>query len=181
MRGARESCPLAYIDEPLARNCLFYQRCLPERAGQPWRVNGDLLQSFARQPYNQRLRDRADGAVHAREQGDAQVTHIPRHAVGHDLPPPVRQELVTARKTFEEGTAGEALPNRVAELFDKAETKMARAELARLKKETDGRRRAEARIKGYEGDSCGSCGNFTLVRNGTCMKCDTCGSTSGCS
>ncbi|MGI9479152.1 MAG: vitamin B12-dependent ribonucleotide reductase, partial [Hyphomicrobiaceae bacterium] len=40
---------------------------------------------------------------------------------------------------------------------------------------------AEARIKGYEGESCGECGNFTLVRNGTCLKCDTCGGTSGCS
>ncbi len=39
----------------------------------------------------------------------------------------------------------------------------------------------EAKMKGYEGDSCGECGNFTLVRNGTCMKCNTCGSTSGCS
>jgi ribonucleoside-diphosphate reductase alpha chain len=38
-----------------------------------------------------------------------------------------------------------------------------------------------ARIKGYEGDSCGDCGNFTLVRNGTCLKCLTCGATSGCS
>jgi ribonucleoside-diphosphate reductase alpha chain len=38
-----------------------------------------------------------------------------------------------------------------------------------------------ARMKGYEGDSCGECGNFTLVRNGTCLKCNTCGSTSGCS
>ena len=42
-------------------------------------------------------------------------------------------------------------------------------------------RRIEARVKGYEGDACGECGNFTLVRNGTCMKCNTCGSTSGCS
>nr|MBX2806072.1 vitamin B12-dependent ribonucleotide reductase [Hyphomicrobiales bacterium] len=41
--------------------------------------------------------------------------------------------------------------------------------------------RNEARIKGYEGEACGDCGNFTLVRNGTCLKCDTCGSTSGCS
>ncbi|MDC0074413.1 vitamin B12-dependent ribonucleotide reductase [Alphaproteobacteria bacterium] len=39
----------------------------------------------------------------------------------------------------------------------------------------------EARMKGYEGDPCSECGNFTLVRNGTCLKCDTCGSTSGCS
>lgn len=42
-------------------------------------------------------------------------------------------------------------------------------------------RQAEARMKGYEGDSCGECGNFTLVRNGTCLKCNTCGGTSGCS
>ncbi|MCL2809567.1 MAG: vitamin B12-dependent ribonucleotide reductase, partial [Treponema sp.] len=38
-----------------------------------------------------------------------------------------------------------------------------------------------ARIKGYEGDPCTSCGSFTLLRNGTCMKCDTCGGTTGCS
>jgi ribonucleoside-diphosphate reductase alpha chain len=40
---------------------------------------------------------------------------------------------------------------------------------------------SEARVKGYEGEACQECGNFTLVRNGTCLKCDTCGSTSGCS
>ncbi len=48
-------------------------------------------------------------------------------------------------------------------------------------KEVHLQRSAEAKMKGYEGDACGSCGNFTLVRNGTCMKCNTCGSTSGCS
>jgi ribonucleoside-diphosphate reductase alpha chain len=42
-------------------------------------------------------------------------------------------------------------------------------------------KRAEAKARGYEGEACGECGNFTLVRNGTCMKCDTCGSTTGCS
>jgi ribonucleoside-diphosphate reductase alpha chain len=42
-------------------------------------------------------------------------------------------------------------------------------------------RRTEARLKGYEGDMCGECGNYTMVRNGTCLKCETCGSTSGCS
>ena len=45
--------------------------------------------------------------------------------------------------------------------------------------ENDARQRAK--IQGYEGDPCGECGNFTLVRNGTCMKCNTCGGTSGCS
>lgn len=39
----------------------------------------------------------------------------------------------------------------------------------------------EARAKGYEGDPCPECQNMTLVRNGTCLKCDTCGSTTGCS
>ncbi len=39
----------------------------------------------------------------------------------------------------------------------------------------------QARLKGYTGDACGECGNFTLVRNGTCLKCVSCGSTSGCS
>ncbi|NNM72427.1 vitamin B12-dependent ribonucleotide reductase [Enterovirga aerilata] len=42
-------------------------------------------------------------------------------------------------------------------------------------------RRTEARMKGYEGEACPECANFTLVRNGTCLKCDTCGSTTGCS
>ncbi len=42
-------------------------------------------------------------------------------------------------------------------------------------------KRNVARMKGYTGEACTECGNFTLVRNGTCLKCDTCGSTSGCS
>ena len=41
--------------------------------------------------------------------------------------------------------------------------------------------RAKAKLQGYEGDPCSECGNYTLVRNGTCMKCNTCGGTSGCS
>ena len=41
--------------------------------------------------------------------------------------------------------------------------------------------RDEARLKGYEGDACGNCGQMTLVRNGTCLKCMSCGETSGCS
>jgi ribonucleoside-diphosphate reductase alpha chain len=52
-----------------------------------------------------------------------------------------------------------------------------------VRMEVDSRleRMREARMKGYEGDPCGECGNFTLVRNGTCLKCATCGGTSGCS
>jgi ribonucleoside-diphosphate reductase alpha chain len=42
-------------------------------------------------------------------------------------------------------------------------------------------KRSEARMKGYSGEACSECGNFTLIRNGTCLKCDTCGATTGCS
>ncbi|MEM6741599.1 MAG: vitamin B12-dependent ribonucleotide reductase [Pseudomonadota bacterium] len=41
--------------------------------------------------------------------------------------------------------------------------------------------RTKAKMQGYEGEACGECGNYTLVRNGTCLKCNTCGATSGCS
>lgn len=46
---------------------------------------------------------------------------------------------------------------------------------------TQQKKRQEARIKGYEGESCPDCGSFTLLRNGSCLKCDTCGATTGCS
>jgi len=39
----------------------------------------------------------------------------------------------------------------------------------------------EAKMKGYTGDICQSCGSSTMVRNGTCLKCTTCGATNGCS
>jgi ribonucleoside-diphosphate reductase alpha chain len=39
----------------------------------------------------------------------------------------------------------------------------------------------EARSKGFEGDACLDCQQFTLVRNGSCLKCVSCGSTTGCS
>ena len=39
----------------------------------------------------------------------------------------------------------------------------------------------DAKAQGYEGESCPECGALTMVRNGTCLKCMTCGGTSGCS
>jgi len=43
------------------------------------------------------------------------------------------------------------------------------------------RSRQEAQLKGYASEPCNDCGAYTLVRNGTCLKCDTCGATTGCS
>jgi ribonucleoside-diphosphate reductase alpha chain len=56
-----------------------------------------------------------------------------------------------------------------------------RSEARAYAKAAAAEKRAEAKARGYEGEACSECGNFTLVRNGTCLKCDTCGSTTGCS
>jgi len=41
---------------------------------------------------------------------------------------------------------------------------------ARTPAPTRAEKRAEAKVKGYADETCGECGNFTLVRNGTCLK-----------
>ncbi len=75
-------------------------------------------------------------------------------------------------------------------LKSEPEAKLSPAQALEVLNEADARthaktaaaeKRAEARAKGYEGEACPECGNFTMVRNGTCMKCDTCGGTTGCS
>lgn len=39
----------------------------------------------------------------------------------------------------------------------------------------------KAQMLGYEGIPCSDCGNWTIARSGTCLRCDSCGVTSGCS
>ncbi|HVZ69521.1 MAG TPA: vitamin B12-dependent ribonucleotide reductase [Rhizomicrobium sp.] len=97
---------------------------------------------------------------------------------------PVNETMVELREAVLEaagaidnpvGELVEALGSRIAQRADEAAARAGRA------RELQAKRAAEARMKGFEGDACGQCGNFTLVRNGTCMKCNTCGGTSGCS
>ncbi|HEV3242409.1 MAG TPA: vitamin B12-dependent ribonucleotide reductase, partial [Methyloceanibacter sp.] len=94
------------------------------------------------------------GGAHARVSSDTIEGAVAlKQEVSHDLSPTEKLEAMQWSKA---GAAQAAHPS-------KAE------------------RRAEAKAKGYEGEMCGECGHFSLVRNGTCMKCDTCGSTTGCS
>ncbi len=72
----------------------------------------------------------------------------------------------------------EAEAEEIAENAKAAATGLS-TEAERKKVEAD--RRVKAMMQGYTGDMCSECSNFTMVRNGTCLKCDTCGSTSGCS
>ncbi|RUU15846.1 vitamin B12-dependent ribonucleotide reductase, partial [Mesorhizobium sp. M6A.T.Ca.TU.002.02.2.1] len=78
---------------------------------------------------------------------------------------------------FEEaaGAAAEASDATAALFTDAAALEAAEA------KKLAADRRAKSLLQGYTGNSCSECQNFTMVRNGTCEKCDTCGATSGCS
>ncbi|KAB2684024.1 MULTISPECIES: vitamin B12-dependent ribonucleotide reductase [Brucella/Ochrobactrum group] len=81
--------------------------------------------------------------------------------------PAQQQESASATELFSDKAAADAAS--------------ARAESASAAKKLEADRRIKSMMQGYTGDSCTECQNFTMVRNGTCLKCDTCGATSGCS
>jgi ribonucleoside-diphosphate reductase alpha chain len=87
--------------------------------------------------------------------------------------------LASAPRTEVAGTT--ALKSEPEQKLSPAQALEYRSEARSHAKAAAAEKRAEAKAKGYEGEACGECGNFTLVRNGTCLKCDTCGSTTGCS
>ena len=94
-------------------------------------------------------------------------------------------EVVAFKRDYEERAKelAEEIAEEVAEetgLFtDKAASDAATAKTDAKKLESE--RRARSIMQGYTGNMCTECQNFTMVRNGTCEKCDTCGATSGCS
>ncbi|MBL0373890.1 vitamin B12-dependent ribonucleotide reductase [Rhizobium sp. KVB221] len=88
-------------------------------------------------------------------------------------------EIVAFKRDYEERQAEEVteeVGESVTDIFsDKAAADAASA------KQLASERRARSIMQGYTGNMCSECQNFTMVRNGTCEKCDTCGATSGCS
>jgi ribonucleoside-diphosphate reductase alpha chain len=101
---------------------------------------------------------------------DLAISYLKRSDLGQ-----IKQEDLLATGTKNDtpsGTRQEALKEKEAAGAERADPR---------KTLQPDREIMEARIKGYEGDPCPACGSFTLVRNGTCMKCDTCGGTTGCS
>ncbi|MEX6633587.1 vitamin B12-dependent ribonucleotide reductase [Hyphococcus lacteus] len=84
----------------------------------------------------------------------------------------------------EEPVRAESAPEieaQVAKLADAVNQKAPRGVLATPRSNTQQEARQDARIKGYEGDACPDCGQFTMVRNGACLKCESCGTSTGCS
>ena len=95
----------------------------------------------------------------------------------------VWQETTAFKRDYEE--RARELPEQAADVEGAAETSGlftdAAAKEAYEAKALAAERRQQAIMQGYTGNMCSECQNFTMVRNGTCEKCDTCGSTSGCS
>ena len=86
---------------------------------------------------------------------------IPPKETQKDFPDQRNKELdppLSKKTMFKEGNLGSVLSNISATLS-----------------------KQEPTIKGYQADPCSECGNATLTRNGSCLKCDTCGATTGCS
>jgi ribonucleoside-diphosphate reductase alpha chain len=110
---------------------------------------------------------------------DLAIAYLDRHELGQVKP----EDLVSTSAQGSRTENGKAGHKTAATLNGAAPRAAAGPEdggaAARFKAARDAGR--TARLKGYEGDPCPVCGHLTLVRNGTCLKCETCGSTTGCS
>jgi ribonucleoside-diphosphate reductase alpha chain len=99
------------------------------------------------------------------------------HVIAEDLESTSMQDEATEKDTLleimEENQHTDGLVSlQTSEVYSMESNSRMEAEL---------RKRQSAKLQGYEGDSCPKCGAMTLVRNGACMKCDSCGETTGCS
>jgi ribonucleoside-diphosphate reductase alpha chain len=101
----------------------------------------------------------------------------------------LREEITAFKRDYEERAnelAEDIAEEDASDLFDQPSpttalfTDKAQAD-ASAAKALAAERRQQAMMQGYTGNMCSECQNFTMVRNGTCEKCDTCGATSGCS
>jgi ribonucleoside-diphosphate reductase alpha chain len=139
------------------------------------------------QPSNKYLskgltRSRSDNLVVMRggtepdARGSGNVTAIAAHG-----PTARTADTIEGAVALKQETQHDLSPTERLEQQTHQQQTWSRAGTAAVAQPSKAERRQEAKAKGYEGEMCGECGNFTLVRNGTCMKCDTCGSTTGCS
>jgi ribonucleoside-diphosphate reductase alpha chain len=116
---------------------------------------------------------------------DIAISYLKRNDLGQVKPEDLLttgagDEIGVAGKNFA-GSAGADLKSRRPQGKNKPAEPRGEGNSAPKDPSADTARIAQARIKGYEGDPCPACGSFTLIRSGTCMKCDTCGGTTGCS
>jgi ribonucleoside-diphosphate reductase alpha chain len=121
---------------------------------------------------------------------------VPAEASGMELSPAVAEDGVNAARAIassgfvrgkipdlrqQVASAAKEVQSQIREEARTERQEMAQVIPLRSPEKTVLDRIGEARMKGYAGEACPECANFTLIRNGTCMKCDTCSATTGCS
>ena len=123
------------------------------------------------------------------------VTYLGRHDLAHVEPEEIKSKAspgIVKKLAEPEYISEELVSERLVELDrDNVESfKTAKMRTtsegpkgdSKLNSKTDISSQVQQAIqKGYTGDICTECQSMTMVRNGTCLKCMTCGSTSGCS
>jgi ribonucleoside-diphosphate reductase alpha chain len=112
------------------------------------------------------------------------ISYLDRHDLAHVTPEDTRHDAVgtgdqqSTRRDDSNQRAENQLPIAVGQSSQPSPVSTARPVRPGPPVSSFG---SQARMMGYEGDPCNECGNLTLVRNGTCLKCNTCGATTGCS
>ncbi|TDW35009.1 ribonucleoside-diphosphate reductase class II [Rhizobium azibense] len=125
-------------------------------------------------------------AAPVRASSGATITAIAGNTVRKLETVAAASEVVAFKRDYEERAKelAEEIAEEIAEESSTLFTDAAAADAASAKteaKKVEAERRARSIMQGYTGNMCTECQNFTMVRNGTCEKCDTCGATSGCS
>lgn len=98
-----------------------------------------------------------------------EVAHKSDHR-SHVIEPDFESEEIVSQKTYETGYSNE--------LIERIENDKTEQKGRAITLHSNIQRAIQA---GYTGDICPECQSMTMVRNGTCLKCTTCGSTTGCS
>jgi ribonucleoside-diphosphate reductase alpha chain len=108
------------------------------------------------------------------------ITYLDRGDLAHVTPEDLRGDAVKRDHLDDEGEPDEPAAAGAVPPVDQIPASRVSSNGVRGGDATHAKIR-EARLKGYTGEACSECGSFTMVRNGTCLKCENCGSTSGCS
>lgn len=109
--------------------------------------------------------------------GREDLAHVPPEDIlMRKLRPSEEQEL--AREVSARSNANAVQPDHQTQVAHAVSAVSAQSQEYSSEADSDYDR---AKQMGYTGDSCPECGSMTMIRNGTCLKCITCGSTTGCS
>ncbi|MDP2193835.1 MAG: vitamin B12-dependent ribonucleotide reductase, partial [Alphaproteobacteria bacterium] len=102
------------------------------------------------------------------------ISYLGRHDLAHVKPKDLSPDTIGSAEEYEE--------NKATGTYGAANNSVVRSiKTVKKQAQTADSRIHNAKVQGYTGDDCRECGSFTMVRNGTCLKCNTCGATSGCS